>query len=72
MIFPLIARLKIQQHECIRLELPTAVSAEMVTLDEMQRRYVRFVLSTVSGNKTHAARILGMDRRSVYRWIEPQ
>jgi len=63
---------KIQQYECIRLELPTAVSAEMVTLDEMQRRYVRFVLNTVGGNKTHAARILGMDRRSVYRWIEPQ
>ena len=63
---------KIQQYECIRLELPTAVSAEMVSLDEMQRRYVRFVLNTVGGNKTHAARILGMDRRSVYRWIEPQ
>ncbi|MBA3453503.1 MAG: sigma-54-dependent Fis family transcriptional regulator [Deltaproteobacteria bacterium] len=63
--------MKIRQYECIRMELPTLVSAEMVTLDEMQRRYVKFVLNTVSGNKTHAARILGMDRRSVYRWIEP-
>ena len=34
------------------------------------RRYVRQVLNAVGGNKTHAARILGIDRRSLYRRLE--
>ena len=37
----------------------------------MERRYVRQVLDAVGGNKTHAARILGIDRRSLYRRLEP-
>jgi two-component system response regulator HydG len=36
----------------------------------MERRYVRQVLGAVNGNKTHAARILGIDRRSLYRRLE--
>jgi hypothetical protein len=36
----------------------------------MERRYVRQVLTAVGGNKTHAARILGIDRRSLYRRLE--
>src|SRR5579883_3235968 len=36
----------------------------------MERRYVRQVLAAVGGNKTHAARILGIDRRSLYRRLE--
>jgi DNA-binding NtrC family response regulator len=36
----------------------------------MERRYVRQVLASVRGNKTHAARILGIDRRSLYRRLE--
>ena len=45
-------------------------TTEMITLDEMERRYVRQVLASVSGNKTHAARVLGIDRRSLYRRLE--
>jgi hypothetical protein len=36
----------------------------------MRRRYVRSVLATVSGNKAKAARLLGIDRRSLYRRLE--
>jgi two-component system response regulator AtoC len=36
----------------------------------MERRYVRQVLGAVGGNKTHAARVLGIDRRSLYRRLE--
>ena len=43
---------------------------EMITLDEMERRYVRSVLAAVGGNKTRAARLLGIDRRSLYRRLE--
>jgi DNA-binding NtrC family response regulator len=36
----------------------------------MERRYIRKVLAAVGGNKTQAARILGLDRRTLYRRIE--
>jgi DNA-binding NtrC family response regulator len=37
------------------------------TLDEMERRYVHHVLDLARGNKTLAARVLGLDRKSLYR-----
>ena len=43
---------------------------ELSTLEEMERRYVRRVLDAVGGNKTHAARVLGLDRRSLYRRLD--
>jgi DNA-binding NtrC family response regulator len=61
---------KLLTHQPARIELTTAVPAEMITLDEMERRYVRQVLASVNGNKTHAARVLGIDRRSLYRRLE--
>ncbi|MEO8701223.1 MAG: sigma 54-interacting transcriptional regulator, partial [Kofleriaceae bacterium] len=63
---------KIKEFQSSRIELPMATPAEMITLDEMERRYVRQVLSSVGGNKTHAARLLGIDRRSLYRRLENQ
>jgi two-component system response regulator HydG len=42
----------------------------MMTLDELHRRYVRRVLAVVKGNKTHAAKLLGIDRRSLYRRLK--
>ena len=61
---------KVVNHQPARIELSTAEPAEMITLDEMERRYVRQVLASVNGNKTHAARVLGIDRRSLYRRLE--
>ena len=43
---------------------------EMLTLDEMERRYVRKVLLSCGGNKSQAARVLGLDRRTLYRRLE--
>ncbi|MGE0402281.1 MAG: sigma-54-dependent transcriptional regulator [Kofleriaceae bacterium] len=40
------------------------------TLDSMVIRYVENVLSSTKGNKTRAAGILGIDRRSIYRILE--
>ena len=38
----------------------------------MERRYVRYVLGAQQGNKMRTARTLGIDRRSLYRWLERQ
>jgi len=62
---------KIVQHKSTRIELSTASPGQLLTLDEMQHRYVRQVLAAVGGNKTQAALILGIDRRSIYRRLEP-
>ena len=43
---------------------------ELVTLAEMERRYVRRVLAMFGGNKSAAARHLGIDRRSLYRRLD--
>lgn len=40
------------------------------TMDELQRHYARFVLDQVSGNKRRAAALLGIGRRTLYRWLE--
>jgi two-component system response regulator HydG len=40
---------------------------DLVTVEELERRYVAHVLGVVNGNKASAARILGYDRRTLYR-----
>ncbi len=45
----------------------TIVGETHPTLDELQYEYTRHVLDHVRGNKSAAARILGVDRRSIYR-----
>ncbi|HEY7423011.1 MAG TPA: sigma-54 dependent transcriptional regulator [Gemmataceae bacterium] len=39
-------------------------------LSEVERRHVQGILQEEKGNKVHAARILGISRRSLYRLIE--
>jgi transcriptional regulator of acetoin/glycerol metabolism len=38
-------------------------------LDEIEKRYVLFVLLRCMGNKTQACKILGIDRRTLYRKV---
>jgi DNA-binding NtrC family response regulator len=40
---------------------------DLVTVAEVERRYIAQVMKAVDGNKTLAARILGIDRRTLYR-----
>ena len=40
---------------------------ELVSLEAFEQAYVEAVLESLGGNKTRAARILGIDRRSLYR-----
>ena len=41
--------------------------SELVSLEEMERRYIQRVLDTVGGSRTLASRILGVDRKTLYR-----
>lgn len=40
------------------------------SMDEVQQRYVGHVLQATGGNKRRAAQILGVTRRTLYRWLE--
>jgi two-component system response regulator AtoC len=41
--------------------------AELVPMDVIEERYIRHVLEAVGGHRTRAARILGLDRKTLYR-----
>ncbi len=43
---------------------------ELVTLRTLEERYLRRVLAAVGGNKTAAARILGVERKTLYRKLQ--
>ena len=43
---------------------------ELVSLEEVERRYILRVLDAVAGNKTAAARVLGLERKTLYRKLE--
>jgi two-component system response regulator HydG len=55
----------------LRAFRPTVTdTTALLTLDELERRHVRRVLEAVAGNKTAAARVLGIERRTLYRILQ--
>jgi DNA-binding NtrC family response regulator len=44
--------------------------ARRMTVDELEQQYIRAVVASVDGNKTEAAAILGIDRKTLYRKLE--
>ncbi len=62
---------KIREHQSARLVVDDDGAPEsMMTLSDLEKRYIRTVLSAVDGNKSRAAKILGLDRRTLYRRLE--
>jgi DNA-binding NtrC family response regulator len=55
-------------------ERPASREATLFTglpsLEEMEKRYLRHVLAEVKGNRSRAAEVLGIDRRTLYRMAE--
>src|SRR5215813_4715659 len=47
-----------------------ALFDDLPTLDELERRYLLHVLAVVGGNRTNAASVMGVDRRTLYRMAE--
>ena len=61
---------KIRTHGGVPSVTASETATELVTLVEVERRHIARVLKAVLGNKTQAARVLGVDRRTLYRKLE--
>jgi DNA-binding NtrC family response regulator len=61
---------RIRRYEGSQSPLGELDAEHMLTLDQLERRYIERVLKAAQGNKTQAARLLGVDRRTLYRKLE--
>jgi len=43
---------------------------ELISMEEMERRYIMYVLKTTGGNRSLTARILQVDRKTLYRKLQ--
>ena len=54
----------------VRRETPAGLFEDLPSLEEVERRYIEHVLQAVGRNRTRAADVLGIDRRTLYRMAE--
>jgi DNA-binding NtrC family response regulator len=74
------AQILAENHQITLEDLPEAIAGGARSasegagdprhLDEVEKQHVRLILQQEKGNKVHAARVLGISRRSLYRLIE--
>jgi DNA-binding NtrC family response regulator len=50
-------------------DLFAGAAERMMTLDEVERAYVKHMLERLGGNKVRAAAALGINRRTIQRWL---
>ena len=63
---------RIRNYKSSRVVLEAGDPSELVTLEELERRYIRRVLESVGGSRILAARILGVDRKTLYRKLRDE
>jgi two-component system response regulator HydG len=61
---------KIRDYRSSHVLVVSDDPADLVPMEEMERRYFLRVLEAVAGNKAAAARILGIERKTLYRKFE--
>ena len=61
---------KIRAYRADRFVLTANEANEVVALDALERTYIFRVLKLVDGNKSRAAELLGLDRRTLYRKLD--
>jgi len=61
---------KIRERHATEVYTPSDDPNELPPIDTVEERYIRKVLAAVGGNKTLAAKVLGFDRRTLYRKLE--
>jgi len=47
----------------------SSLAADRPTMEELERRYLKLVLTEVDGNRRRAAKVLGVNRRTIQRLI---
>ncbi|MDQ3665256.1 MAG: sigma-54 dependent transcriptional regulator, partial [Acidobacteriota bacterium] len=55
----------------VALRPPVSLADDRPTLDDLSRRYIQLILAETGGNKSRAAEILGIHRRTLYRYLDP-
>jgi two-component system response regulator HydG len=58
---------RVRAHRAKDLVLPGQDPLALVPLEQVERRYILHVLDAVGGNRSEAARVLGLDRKTLYR-----
>ena len=61
---------KVREYRSSQVFIGGEDPSELVPIEEVERRYIEHVLQAVDGNKTMAARILGLDRKTLYRKLQ--
>lgn len=61
---------KIRDYRSTQVFIGGDDPTELVPLEEIEQRYILHVLQTVGDNKALAARILGLDRKTLYRKLK--
>ncbi len=61
---------RVRQFHSQRVVVAAENAEDLITLEELDHRYLRRVLTLLNGNKSRAAQILGVDRRTLYRMLE--
>ena len=61
---------RIRDYRQSTFRIDTSNPAELQTLEAVERQYIQRVLASVQGNRTEAARILGVDRKTLYRRLK--
>jgi two-component system response regulator HydG len=61
---------RVRAHRATDMVFPSQVPNHLLRMEEVERRYILHVLGAVGGNKTAAARILGIERKTLYRKLE--
>jgi two-component system response regulator HydG len=61
---------RVRDFKSSRITIESTDPAELLPMEEVERRYILRVLEAVGGNKTLAAQVLGFDRRTLYRKLE--
>jgi two-component system response regulator HydG len=61
---------KVREHHADRVLISTEDPSELLTLEQLEQRYIAKVLTLMGGNKSQAAKVLGLDRRTLYRRLD--
>jgi two-component system response regulator HydG len=61
---------KIRAYRASHVVVASGDPSELTTLEEVERRYILRVMEEVKGNKSLAAQILGLDRKTLYRKLD--